>query len=262
MAVAVDAAIDTRTIDGPPGDRDNDGVPDSSDNCPDVPNPDQHDEDGDGVGNACDNCPATPNATQANADGDGVGDACDPEAGPADHIALFDGFDALPTGWTLDTGIIATGGALRVPSFHVGLAPLVSAHGWVETSYKVTALPSTTDNYRSVELLAENSSGGNGGYRCGLYDDPTTASSLNLELQMFMTPYEINGQYQLGGQFKVGDSGHLRLAYSATNLDCSATSPASDAASAPPEVRTGNPGVFTQNLQADYAYIVVYEPGP
>jgi hypothetical protein len=34
-------------------DRDNDGVCDEHDNCPDVPNPDQTDSDGDGVGDAC-----------------------------------------------------------------------------------------------------------------------------------------------------------------------------------------------------------------
>lgn len=38
----------------PPSDRDADGVPDASDNCPDTANPGQADDDGDGIGNACD----------------------------------------------------------------------------------------------------------------------------------------------------------------------------------------------------------------
>jgi len=74
-------------------DIDYDGIPDSEDNCPTVPNPDQEDEDGDGIGDACeeadndadddgvldedDNCPHEPNPDQEDTDGDGIGDACD-----------------------------------------------------------------------------------------------------------------------------------------------------------------------------------------
>jgi hypothetical protein len=50
---------------GPGGDRDGDGVPDASDNCPDVPNSGQGDSDGDGIGNRCDDgsTPQPPNWT-------------------------------------------------------------------------------------------------------------------------------------------------------------------------------------------------------
>ena len=58
-------------------DYDDDGVEDTSDNCPRVKNVDQADTDGDGVGDACDNCLAAPNADQLDTDGDGIGDACD-----------------------------------------------------------------------------------------------------------------------------------------------------------------------------------------
>jgi hypothetical protein len=40
-------------------DADHDGVPDASDNCPTVANPDQADADGDGHGDVCDPCPIT-----------------------------------------------------------------------------------------------------------------------------------------------------------------------------------------------------------
>jgi outer membrane protein assembly factor BamB len=78
---------------GPPPDTDGDGVPDITDNCPAVWNPDQKDSDHDGIGDACngaidkdgdgwadrlDNCPYVPNPTQRDTDGDGVGNACDP----------------------------------------------------------------------------------------------------------------------------------------------------------------------------------------
>lgn len=46
-----------------PNDRDGDGVPNISDNCPDVPNPDQANSDGDQFGDACDPCPDFDNST-------------------------------------------------------------------------------------------------------------------------------------------------------------------------------------------------------
>ncbi len=70
-------------------DRDQDGVPDLEDSCPDVANADQEDNDGDGQGDACDtdddndgieddedNCPLASNEDQTDTDGDGQGDAC------------------------------------------------------------------------------------------------------------------------------------------------------------------------------------------
>jgi hypothetical protein len=76
-------------------DTDEDGVPDSADNCDFVANPDQLDTDGDGLGNSCDadddndgvldgedNCPLVANPGQADFDLDGIGDTCDPSTGP------------------------------------------------------------------------------------------------------------------------------------------------------------------------------------
>ena len=45
-------------------DTDEDGIPDTEDNCPDTYNAGQEDDDGDGVGDACDNCPSVANADQ------------------------------------------------------------------------------------------------------------------------------------------------------------------------------------------------------
>jgi len=58
-------------------DTDDDGVPNTIDNCPNDFNPGQEDFDGDNVGDACDNCPNDANDDQTDTDGDGVGDVCD-----------------------------------------------------------------------------------------------------------------------------------------------------------------------------------------
>lgn len=73
-------------------DRDNDGVGDACDSCPDMVNPNQSDSDDDLVGDTCDdnidsdgdghqnnkdNCPTVINSSQLDTDKDGMGDECD-----------------------------------------------------------------------------------------------------------------------------------------------------------------------------------------
>lgn len=104
----------------PPADCDSDGVPDSFDNCPQTPNPDQADIDGDGIGDVCDrcpldpnnfcidfdmdgvvneedNCPHIPNPDQLDSDGDGFGDVCDvcPDD-PGNTLCLDNDLDGIP----------------------------------------------------------------------------------------------------------------------------------------------------------------------
>lgn len=92
-------------------DTDGDGLSDSLDNCPAVPNPAdlkldrtnpvQIDTDGDGAGDACDpdvdgdgvddvgdNCVLAVNTSQGDADGDGRGDACDPRDDRPGHPGI------------------------------------------------------------------------------------------------------------------------------------------------------------------------------
>ena len=71
----------TTTTSVPETDSDDDGIPDSQDNCPNVCNNRQLDTDRDGFGDACDNCPTNCNTQQLDADGDGIGDVCDADPG-------------------------------------------------------------------------------------------------------------------------------------------------------------------------------------
>ena len=80
-----------------PFDFDQDGAPDTTDNCPTVPNLSQSDFDGDGVGDLCDTCATFPNrpfkgiptanmtfvSGQRDDDGDGIGNKCDFKYGTA-----------------------------------------------------------------------------------------------------------------------------------------------------------------------------------
>lgn len=79
---------------GPPGDRDDDGVPDTDDNCPGLANFRQTDTDADGHGDECDTCPTDADPAQTDTDGDGVGDACDRD--DADDDGVGDGEDNCP----------------------------------------------------------------------------------------------------------------------------------------------------------------------
>ncbi len=121
-------------------DSDRDGVFDSGDNCPLVPNPDQTDSDGDGVGNACepdddndgvldadDNCPFTHNPDQADRDGDGIGDACTPVGGvivPVNRLELLTLRLHPSTEFTLSAVEVLRTNSGRAP--WLGLVALVS----------------------------------------------------------------------------------------------------------------------------------------
>ena len=74
-------------------DSDDDGTPDTTDNCRLVAN-DQTDTDGDGFGDKCDNCPDQANPGQEDNDGDGIGDVCDASPGSGTPVCPLVGLGA------------------------------------------------------------------------------------------------------------------------------------------------------------------------
>ncbi|MBZ5640988.1 MAG: thrombospondin type 3 repeat-containing protein [Acidobacteriia bacterium] len=112
------------------GDYDGDGIPNGTDNCPMVPNPDQAlsadgtsgsacavvdastgstelDSDGDGIVDGFDDCVWVPNASQTDSDGDGIGDVCEQVA----HVVLGPGsvkLDLTPVALPDRPGAVST----------------------------------------------------------------------------------------------------------------------------------------------------------
>jgi Cys-rich repeat protein len=154
----------------PAGDRDHDGVPDVSDNCPDVANPDQTaNEDGDKFGDACDPCPQISDNAAVDTDGDGIGDACDPNPGTHDTMWLFEGFHHGMPMWPGSTNWSPVGDKLRV---------VASGNTNAPSEYLVLPLSSagrvTFDNFSvTATILIEQMTGSSGDHAIGLemFDD-------------------------------------------------------------------------------------------
>lgn len=272
-------------------DRDDDGVADVDDNCPDVANAGQQDEDGDGVGNACDNCPHVANADQANegetvagAAPDGAGDACDPAPADAGNdILLFEGFDepdALDA-WSTGAGVWAvSGGALRM-----------TTPGLLTTAYLRTTQFEGVALATRVELLAVPPSGGpadtnrafgalvaytpdagaGSGYLCLDYFNPTVASpsgTHNLIALRGSQPYQVEDVVSLGDNLEQGATYDLVHVLEAQDGDlrCQVTSTALPQ----PSSASGSDGAFDQGfvalrvqyVTAAFAYIVVFAVPP
>jgi hypothetical protein len=160
-------------------DRDHDGVPDTSDNCPDVANPDQTaNEDGDRFGDVCDLCPQLPDNAPTDGDRDGIGDACDPNPAAADKVWLFEGFHKGLPAWPGSTNWSPTSDQIRVTAGGNATDP---------GEYLILPLTSTGrtfDNFSiTVSILVEQVMGSRGDHDIGIsIFDETTNQGLWCEM--------------------------------------------------------------------------------
>ncbi|MBM4341928.1 MAG: lamin tail domain-containing protein [Deltaproteobacteria bacterium] len=149
-----------------PPDKDVDGVPDATDNCPNLYNPPesdglQADKDSDTVGDVCDNCPDAPNADQLNSDADPPGDACDPvQCGDGDLDAgetCDDGNDFLGDGCENCLIATAVAGNLVINEIMAHTAEIDDKDGqWIEL-YNPTGTPVKIKDWK---LEVKNGVGG------------------------------------------------------------------------------------------------------
>ena len=167
-------------------DTDGDGVPDSSDNCPTVANPDQHDEDGDGLGDVCDACPQfAPNGSDP--DGDAIPSGCDPH--PTIHGDTMIDFDPLtqavdphhPSNWGFVTGTSGADWTMGSDVWTVaaGSAEFASrnlsvTHQALDVSFTVTAFGPTGTAFVAAVVGADSAFGSFASCEVDL-DDATAA---------------------------------------------------------------------------------------
>jgi hypothetical protein len=155
----------------PPGDaisaldHDGDGIPDVSDNCPEVA--------------VADNAPL-------DSDGDGVADACDPHPQtPGDRIELFEGFHHGLPGWARTPNWTVVGDAVRgVAAANTSeylVAPITDPdHITLSASVVVESEVAGTDIH-DVDVAAPNNVAIDNGIDCELFQ-PAQASGRNITL--------------------------------------------------------------------------------
>jgi len=191
--VTLDASV------SPAIDRDHDGVPDISDNCPDTANADQTaNEDGDKFGDACDLCPHVADTAAVDTDGDRIGDVCDPHPGVRDSLWLFEGFHKGLPAWARTPNWAAVGDKLRV-----------TASGDTNTDGDDLVLPLTSPDgtYNNFSITAtvvvETRTGTSGYHSIGIEIYDATAQK-GVDCSLDQNPAVPNGILLLMDDFNTG----------------------------------------------------------
>ncbi len=226
--VLIDAPPVPDAVDGmiTPTDRDGDGIPDTSDNCPDVANPDQGDEDGDKIGDACDPCPIS--SATADSDGDGVPDACDPNPTVAgDSLSMFEGFhNGLPAGWQILGTVSAAGDDLQIEAAATedgGLMPAITppANGMIAMHVIVDQMHGTHDSGIGATINFDPTA--IQGVTCELYAPLATTPAMN-----YVSLYDYTTQTELAHgslTWQTGVEYTLSFVKRGTGYTCTVTPP-------------------------------------
>jgi hypothetical protein len=225
---AADSGVSTDaspTVDAP-GDRDHDGILDSRDNCPDVPNPSQVDEDSDGLGDVCDPCPPFPD--NRDSDGDGLGDACDPNpAAAGDKLVAFEGFhDALSGSWTV-MGTFTTSNGDGILSAADAATSLLTrpspnaARVQIRAAFVVDSITATGLNLGAIAVLDRLQPNTDKSVTCQLAG---LAAGADQALRIFDTATSASVA-SASYPFTAGDAKELRLERDGTSYACSIASP-------------------------------------
>jgi hypothetical protein len=276
-AAAADVPVEG---DGKPGDMDGDGIPDESDNCPTVRNPDQYNEDGDDRGDACDLCPhmaGTVPGSDGDDDGDGIGNQCDPRVG-TDHLVLFDGFNdaRVLASWQSREGSnpwTISGGQLHQPDTTADMPQMIIWTGQAitgevvaDTTLHVDSVSTTGVNARLLAVA--------GGYHIG---SPITAYACGLRAGSagvtatstawhFANPPTIDFTASSPTAMTMAAGAHAHALLHATpqgsdsTLDCSTDGIATPLA-VTGYVPDGYPGIRALNVTASFDYIFVVAVG-
>jgi hypothetical protein len=259
-------------------DRDQDGVLDVFDNCPDVANPRQLDEDEDGHGDVCDNCPHVANVSQLDIDelisgevADGVGDDCDPAPTTGgERIVLFDGFadgetpEWLVTGnWTLADGSVQVV-ASASPSLLTLSVPSAGSDYVVATAVTSSGLMSGAMS-AGAGVVAGLAPVSDTGYVCAVINEGALGSAVRV---MELASGEVQSsagintgfnstRFSISFSFATGNSS-LPRPCRALSAAISATAPLIEVSGAPgPHV-----GLFAHRVNAEFEYLVVIATGP
>ncbi len=266
--------------DGPDRDRDDDGVDDVFDNCPEQANAGQYDEDDDGVGDVCDNCPHIGNLSQLDIEEtiggvtpDGVGDDCDPSPRRGgDRLVFFDGFNEPPPPgtWTLAGPWAFAGGVARFTDMGASGTLSRPLQDGVDPHVIVTAV--TLDSASNEMLigggvLVDGQPLTNVALTCiagrsGSSNNPPSARIVELPMANERGSAQLNGVALLGTRFSVSFRGagsqQMVRPCSVGALGATVVTNTNFALSSP----GAHMGLFAHRVTASFAYVVVIADAP